>query len=73
MLLSALAEAKKPEHCQDYDHQTNNIDESIHDVLYEVAGVARRTAADLLRLLISIFASLNVNDQAATLHKPNPF
>jgi hypothetical protein len=27
-----LAEAKKPEYCQDYDDQTNNIDESIHDI-----------------------------------------
>jgi len=26
----ALAQAKKPEHCHDYDNETNNVDESIH-------------------------------------------
>jgi len=29
-----LAEAKKPEHYQDYGNQANNIDESIHDMPY---------------------------------------
>jgi hypothetical protein len=37
----ALAEAKKPEHYQYYDNQTNNINESIHDFSYEVVGPAR--------------------------------
>jgi hypothetical protein len=37
----ALAEAKKPEHYQYYDNQTNNINESIHDFTYEVVGRAR--------------------------------
>jgi hypothetical protein len=30
-----LAESKKPEHCQDYDDQTNNVYESIHDLTCE--------------------------------------
>jgi hypothetical protein len=42
----ALAKAKKPQHRQHYDNQTNNINESIHDFAYEVVS----RAADLLRL-----------------------
>jgi hypothetical protein len=54
----ALAEAKKPEHCQYYDNQTNNINESIHDCAYEVVDLAR-----LLRRCCVVCALAHISAQ----------
>ena len=64
-----LAEPKKPEHCQDYDDQTNNVYESIHDLTCEWE---RKVCTAALRMYVRYRAFDNRAQLLLTAVRPWP-